>query len=91
MRNSNDLFVQPAGSYKHLAYDIVSIYFQAVIVVLEGSYPAEVKEQALCILGNIGDGEKAKDMIMANEDVLRKLVDYLVSVFYIKFLRFKSL
>ena len=52
---------------------------QAVIVVLEGSYPAEVKEQALCILGNIGDGEKAKDLIMANEDVLRKLVDYLVS------------
>ncbi|KAJ2943616.1 hypothetical protein O0L34_g16724 [Tuta absoluta] len=50
---------------------------QAVIVVLEGSYPAEVKEQALCILGNIGDGERAKDMIMANEDVLRKLVDYL--------------
>lgn len=49
-----------------------------MIVVLEGSYPAEVKEQALCILGNIGDGEKAKDMIMANEDVLRKLVDYLV-------------
>lgn len=51
---------------------------QAVIVVLEGSYPAEVKEQALCILGNIGDGERAKDLIMANEDVLRKLVDYLV-------------
>ncbi|XP_004931674.1 armadillo repeat-containing protein 8 isoform X2 [Bombyx mori] len=50
---------------------------QAVIVVLEGSYPAEVKEQALCILGNIGDGEKSKDLIMANEDVLRKLVDYL--------------
>ncbi|KAI8426050.1 hypothetical protein MSG28_005017 [Choristoneura fumiferana] len=50
---------------------------QAVIVVLEGSYPAEVKEQALCILGNLGDGEKAKDLIMANEDVLRKLVDYL--------------
>lgn len=47
-------------------------------MVLEGSYPAEVKEQALCILGNIGDGEKAKDLIMANEDVLRKLVDYLV-------------
>ncbi|KAJ0178139.1 hypothetical protein K1T71_005962 [Dendrolimus kikuchii] len=53
---------------------------QAVIVVLEGSYPAEVKEQALCILGNIGDGEKAKDLIMANEDVLRKLVDYLAKV-----------
>lgn len=51
---------------------------QAVIVVLEGAYPVEVKEQALCILGNIGDGESSKDMIMANEDVLRKLVDYLV-------------
>ncbi|KPI97227.1 PREDICTED: armadillo repeat-containing protein 8-like isoform X1 [Papilio xuthus] len=50
---------------------------QAVIVVLEGSYPTEVKEQALCILGNLGDGEKAKDLIMENEDVLRKLVDYL--------------
>lgn len=50
-----------------------------MIFVLEGGYPAEVKEQALCILGNIGDGERAKDHIMANEDVLRKLVDYLVS------------
>jgi armadillo repeat-containing protein 8 len=54
-----------------------------VIVVLEGSYPAEVKEQALCILGNIGDGEKSKDFIMANEDVLRKLVDYLVGNNYV--------
>lgn len=53
-----------------------------MIVVLEGSYPAEVKEQALCILGNIGDGEKAKDLIMANEDVLRKLVDYLVRTLF---------
>ncbi|CAH0693986.1 unnamed protein product [Spodoptera exigua] len=69
-------------STRHHIDAIMSEYssqvMQAVIVVLEGSYPAEVKEQALCILGNIGDGEKAKDLIMANEDVLRKLVDYLV-------------
>ncbi|XP_077292989.1 armadillo repeat-containing protein 8-like isoform X2 [Arctopsyche grandis] len=58
--------------------DYASQVMQAVIFVLEGGYPAEVKEQALCILGNIGDGERAKDHIMANEDVLRKLVDYLV-------------
>ncbi|CAB3220488.1 unnamed protein product [Arctia plantaginis] len=68
-------------STRHHIDAIMSEYssqvMQAVIVVLEGSYPAEVKEQALCILGNIGDGEKAKDLIMANEDVLRKLVDYL--------------
>lgn len=51
-------------------------------MVLEGSYPAEVKEQALCILGNLADGEKAKDLIMANEDVLRKLVHYLVCRFF---------
>lgn len=39
----------------------------------------EVKEQALCILANIGDGITAKDYIMANEDVLKKLQDYMVS------------
>lgn len=68
-------------STRHHIDAIMSEYssqiMQAVIVVLEGSYPAEVKEQALCILGNIGDGEKSKDLIMANEDVLMKLVDYL--------------
>ncbi|KAG7295792.1 hypothetical protein JYU34_020847 [Plutella xylostella] len=57
--------------------DYADQVMQAVIVVLEGSYPCEVKEQALCILGNIGDGERAKDLLMDNEDVLRKLVDYL--------------
>lgn len=52
---------------------------QAVILILEGNHSAEVKEQALCILANIADGDTAKDYIMANEDVLKKLQDYMVS------------
>jgi hypothetical protein len=52
---------------------------QAVVLILEGTHSAEVKEQALCILANIGDGESAKEYIMANEDVLKKLTDYMVS------------
>ncbi|XP_039279175.1 armadillo repeat-containing protein 8 [Nilaparvata lugens] len=51
---------------------------QAVILILEGNHSAEVKEQALCILANIGDGDSAKDYIMANEDVLKKLQDYMM-------------
>jgi hypothetical protein len=50
-----------------------------VVLILEGTHNAEVKEQALCILANIGDGESAKEYIMANEDVLKKLTDYMVS------------
>lgn len=48
------------------------------MLILEGTHSAEVKEQALCILANIGDGESAKEYIMANEDVLKKLTDYMV-------------
>lgn len=50
---------------------------QAVVLVLEGPHSPDVKEQALCILANIADGERAKDHIMANEDVLKKLTDYM--------------
>ncbi|GLV43849.1 hypothetical protein CBL_11571 [Carabus blaptoides fortunei] len=50
---------------------------QAVVLVLEGPHSIEVKEQALCILGNIADGERAKEHIMANEDVLKKLINYM--------------
>lgn len=49
------------------------------MLILEGTHNAEVKEQALCILANIGDGESAKEYIMANEDVLKKLTDYMVN------------
>ncbi|XP_076287412.1 armadillo repeat-containing protein 8 [Lasioglossum baleicum] len=52
---------------------------QAVILVLEDPrHPADVKEQALCILANVADGNRAKDHIMANEDVLKKLMDYMM-------------
>lgn len=52
---------------------------QAVILILEGNHSTDVKEQALCILANIADGDSAKDYIMANEDVLKKLTDYMVN------------
>ncbi|XP_011495744.1 PREDICTED: armadillo repeat-containing protein 8-like [Ceratosolen solmsi marchali] len=52
---------------------------QAVILVLEDPvHPADVKEQALCILANVADGDRARDHIMANEDVLKKLMDYMM-------------
>ena len=35
--------------------------------------------QALCILANVADGDKAKDFIMMNEDVLKKIMNYMVS------------
>lgn len=54
---------------------------QAVILVLEDpEHPADVKEQALCILANVADGDRARDHIMANEDVLKKLMDYMVCI-----------
>lgn len=51
---------------------------QAVILILEGDHTAEVKEQALCILANIADGDFAKNFIMSNEDVLKKLTTYMM-------------
>ncbi|KAK3863279.1 hypothetical protein Pcinc_018954 [Petrolisthes cinctipes] len=51
---------------------------QAIILILEGEHCAEVKEQALCILANIADGDVAKAAIMSNEDVLKKLMNYMV-------------
>lgn len=58
---------------KHVNFQVM----QAVVLVLEGPHAPDVKEQALCILGNIADGERAKDQIMANDDVLKKLTDYM--------------
>ena len=52
---------------------------QAVILILEGDHSVEVKEQALCILANVADGDTAKDYIMGNEDMLKKLMSYMVS------------
>ncbi|PIK59514.1 putative armadillo repeat-containing protein 8 [Apostichopus japonicus] len=49
----------------------------AVVMILEGNHPPEVKEQTLCILANIADGNNAKDFIMSNEDILKKLTYYM--------------
>ncbi|XP_052236023.1 armadillo repeat-containing protein 8-like [Dreissena polymorpha] len=50
---------------------------QAVVFILEGEHPIQVKEQTLCILANVADGDKAKDLIMGNEDMLKKLMNYM--------------
>ena len=49
------------------------------MMILDGSHSSEVKEQALCILANVGDGDAAKDFIMNNEDILKKLQEFMVS------------
>jgi hypothetical protein len=64
---------------------------QAVILILEGEHSPDVKEQALCILANIADGETAKEFIMSNEDVLRKLTNYMVSNIFKSIHRLPSL
>ena len=38
----------------------------------------DVCEQALCILANIADGDTAKSFIMSNEDVLKKITNYII-------------
>lgn len=50
---------------------------QAVTLILNSNHSADVKEQALCILGNIGDGDSAKEFIMSREDILNKIQEYM--------------
>ncbi|XP_043213924.1 armadillo repeat-containing protein 8-like [Amphibalanus amphitrite] len=51
---------------------------QAIVLTLEGDHPAELKEQALCILANIADGSSSREFILSNEDVLKKLMNYMM-------------
>lgn len=51
---------------------------QAITLILQGDHNAEVKEQALCILANIADGDFAKNFIMSDDDILRKLATYMM-------------
>ncbi|CAG7724319.1 unnamed protein product [Allacma fusca] len=61
--------------------EIMELYgkqiMQATILILEGDHEPDVKEQALCMLSNISDGVAAKEFIMTNEDVLKKITSYL--------------
>ncbi|XP_056294691.1 armadillo repeat-containing protein 8 isoform X2 [Pseudoliparis swirei] len=50
---------------------------QAVTLILEAERSIEVKEQTLCILANVADGNTAKELIMTNEDVLQKIKYYM--------------
>merc|ERR1712130_961139 len=56
-------------SNKHHIDHITNIYgkqlMQAVVLILESEHSPEVKEQALCILANIADGDSAKLQIAA--------------------------
>jgi len=69
-------------SNKHHIDHITNIYgkqlMQAVVLILESEHAADVKEQALCILSNIADGDTAKRLIVDNEDMLKKLTSYMV-------------
>lgn len=69
-------------SNKHHIDHITNIYgkqlMQAVVLILESEHTADVKEQALCILSNIADGDSAKRLIVDNEDMLKKLTSYMV-------------
>ncbi|XP_062389750.1 armadillo repeat-containing protein 8 [Sardina pilchardus] len=50
---------------------------QAVTLILEGNHSVEIKEQTLCILANIADGNTAKELIMTNDDILQKIKYYM--------------
>lgn len=50
-----------------------------VNLVLESPHPAEVKEQALCIIGNIASGAGLTDYVMQDDNILQKLLDFMVN------------
>ncbi|XP_070694344.1 armadillo repeat-containing protein 8 [Pempheris klunzingeri] len=50
---------------------------QAVTLILEAEHSIEVKEQTLCILANIADGNTAKELITTNDDMLQKIKYYM--------------
>uniref|UniRef100_A0A672IA71 Armadillo repeat-containing protein 8 n=1 Tax=Salarias fasciatus TaxID=181472 RepID=A0A672IA71_SALFA len=50
---------------------------QAVTLILEAEHSIEVKEQTLCILANIADGNTAKELLMTNDDMLQKVKYYM--------------
>ena len=62
----------------HLMNTYGTKVIQAIVMILEGDYSNSVKEQALCILSNIADGNNSKEYIMGNEDLLRKINSFMV-------------
>lgn len=84
-----NLIMKTLGLLRNLIYNklhidqIMNMYgtkvIQAIIMILEGDYyNLVIKEQALCILSNIADGNTSKDYIMGNDDLLRKISSFMV-------------
>lgn len=46
--------------------------------MLDCPHPPEVKEQALCIIGNIASGAGKIDYVMEDDRILKKLLEFLV-------------
>lgn len=57
-----------------------------VSLVLDNPHSSEVKEQALCIIGNIAHAAISTDYIMEDESILKKLLEFVVSVHKLLFL-----
>ncbi|XP_023931474.1 armadillo repeat-containing protein 8-like [Lingula anatina] len=47
-------------------------------MMLTCSLESNYQSMTLCILANVADGDSAKDFIMGNEDVLKKLMNYMM-------------
>lgn len=47
--------------------------------MLDYPHSSEVKEQALCIIGNIASASISTDYIMEDESILKKLLEFVVS------------
>ncbi|CAD5119294.1 DgyrCDS7921 [Dimorphilus gyrociliatus] len=50
---------------------------EAVLMIIKSDRGSEVKEQAVCILGNAADSETGKNFIMTNDDILNSLKTYM--------------
>ena len=46
--------------------------------MLDCTHPSEVKEQALCIIGNIASGASNTDYVMEDDLILKKLLEFMV-------------
>lgn len=51
----------------------------AINVILNADHPAEIKEQALCIIRNVASGCGSNDYIMQDDELIKKLIEFLVS------------
>lgn len=49
--------------------------------LLDSNHPIEVKEQVLCIIGNIAAGSVESDYVLDNEILMIKLSEMIVNLF----------